>query len=359
MTPPRIGISLSFQARQDRGETAETIYREALEIGAEASRLGIDDIWVSQHHGEEDGYCPSPIVAGAALAAAAPTCAIGQNIAIAPLYGHPLKLAEDLAVLDNLSGGRLQIGVGQGYRPEEYAAFGRDYTQRTRAFEECLDILKLAWRGRRFDYDGTVYRVEGGLLRPAPVNPGRPPLWIGAAAPRSRARAARYGAGLCIAPLTELAHTAKQFDDFDAEAATQGTGPLPHFLSREILLGDNAADALARHKDPLDFVYRVQYAPERTGLTYRDPESGERRALTSDDPYYLSEAFARERWFVGSPDEVADGIATWQPRLKLDHLAFHPRQPGTSLEDAVAAIERVTKEVMPKVTQKLAANEGS
>src|SRR6476620_2880046 len=111
----KIGISLSFQIHPGLGESWDTSYRESLELAAEANRLGFDSIWVSEHHGEADGYCPSPVVAGAALAVAAPNCRIGQAIALAPLHGHPLRLAEDLSVLDNLSGGRVEIGLGQCY----------------------------------------------------------------------------------------------------------------------------------------------------------------------------------------------------------------------------------------------------
>lgn len=352
-TTMRLGIMMSFQCRADLGETWETAYRDGLILAAEASRLGIDDIWVSEHHGEEDGYCPSPVVAGAALAAAAPNCRIGQGIAISPLYGHPLRLAEDLSVLDNLSGGRVQIGFGQGYRRAEFEAFGLSYGTRTRAFEESLDILRLAWKGERFDYDGSIYRTKNGLLRPAPVRRDRLPLWIGAAAPVSRTRAVRHHAGLMIAPLTELGHTARQFESFDQEAQRQGAPRLPHALSREILVGDSAQEAIARHQTYLDFTYRVQYAPERTGMTYRDPGTGERKPLTSDNPYFMSETYMRDRWFVGTPDDVATSIVEWQRKMNLDVLLFHPKMPGMPLKHAVEEVERVTQQVMPLVRRKM------
>src|SRR5262245_34261487 len=174
---PKFAVTLSFQVHRGLGDAWDTSYRESLELAAEIDRLGFESIWVSEHHGEQDGYCPSPVVACAALAAAAPACRIGQGVALAPLYGHPLRMAEDLSVVDNLSGGRVEIGLGQGYRPAEFDMFGWPYARRTRAFEESLDILALAWRGERFDYDGRVYKVKAGLLRPPPVRPGALPLW--------------------------------------------------------------------------------------------------------------------------------------------------------------------------------------
>jgi alkanesulfonate monooxygenase SsuD/methylene tetrahydromethanopterin reductase-like flavin-dependent oxidoreductase (luciferase family) len=350
---PGFGIALSFQVHRGLGETWDTSYRESLELAAEANRLGFESLWASEHHGEEDGYCPSPIVACAALAAAAPNCSVGQAVALAPLYGHPLRMAEDLSVLDNLAGGRVEIGLGQGYRPSEFDMFGWPYARRTRAFEESLEILGLAWRGERFDYDGKVYKVKGGLLRPPPVRPGRLPLWIGAAAPKARARAVRYRAGLIVAPLIELEHLTRQIRSYDEEAERQNAGPLPHALMREVLVGESAADAMKRHQPFIDHVYRVQYAPERTGQTYLDPATGERIPLTGDSPYYLSEAFMQARWFLGTPGDIAAKMIEWLPRFELEHFIFQARQPGMSLRHAVDSLEAIAKGVLPAVRAKL------
>jgi alkanesulfonate monooxygenase SsuD/methylene tetrahydromethanopterin reductase-like flavin-dependent oxidoreductase (luciferase family) len=349
----KFGLSLSFQVHPGLGEKWDTPYRESLELASEASRLGFDSIWASEHHGEEDGYCPSPIVACAALAAAAPRCRIGQGVALAPLHGHPLRLAEDLSVVDNISGGRIEIGLGQGYRPAEFESFGWNDKTRTRAFEESLDVLGLAWRGERFDYEGRIYKVKGGLLRPPPVSPGPLPLWIGAAAPKARARAVRYRAGLIVAPLIELQHLARQIKSYDDEAERQNAGSLPHALMREVLVGQSAADAIKRHQPYIDHVYRVQYAPERTGQTYLDPATGERKPLTGDNPLYLSEAFMQDRWFLGTPGEIAAKMIDWLPRFALQHFIFQGRQPGMTLRHAVDSLEALAKDVLPVVRKAL------
>jgi alkanesulfonate monooxygenase SsuD/methylene tetrahydromethanopterin reductase-like flavin-dependent oxidoreductase (luciferase family) len=345
----KFGISFSFQAHRGLGEPYDKAYREALELAAEASRLGYDSVWASEHHGEADGYCPSPVVACAALAVAAPNCRIGQAVALAPLHGHPMRLTEDLSVIDNLSGGRVEIGLGQGYRPAEFEMFGWNYKTRTRAFEESLDILEKAWTGEPFDYAGKIYNVKGGLLRPPPVKPGRPPLWIGAAHPKARARAVRRRAGFLVAPLAELGLVEHQFKSFDDEAAQQGTGGLPRAVMREILVGDSAADAIKRHQPFIDEVYRVQYKPERVGLSYIDKATRERKPLTSDSPYFMSEEFMQERWLLGTPGEIAAKLAKWQPRLAMDHLIFTPRPPGMPLRQAVDELEVIARDILPVV----------
>ncbi len=343
----KLGISFSFQAHRELGEPYDKAYREGLELAAEASRLGIDSIWASEHHGEPDGYCPSPVVACAALAVAAPNCRIGQAVALAPLHGHPMRLAEDLSVVDNLSGGRVEIGLGQGYRPAEFDQFGWNYKTRTRAFEESLEILEKAWIGEAFDYAGKIYSVKTGLLRPPPVKPGRLPLWIGAAHPKARARAVRHRAGFLVAPLAELGLVEYQFKSFDTESEQQGAGRLPRAVMREILVGDSAADAIKRHQPFIDEVYRVQYKPERIGLAYVDKATGERKPLTSDNPYFMSEDFMQERWLLGTPADIVKKLKEWQTRLKMDHLIFAPRPPGMSLRQAVDEVTAIARDVLP------------
>jgi len=355
---PQFGVSFSFQAHRELGEPYDKAYREGIELAAEANRLGFHSVWASEHHGEADGYCPSPVVACAALAVAAPNCRIGQAIALAPLAGHPLRLAEDLAVVDNLSGGRIEVGLGQGYRPAEFEMFGWPYAKRTSAFEESLDILGLAWKGERFDYDGRTYKVKDGLLRPPPVKPGHLPLWIGAAAPKARARAVKHRAGFLVAPLIELEHLVRQLRSFDEEVARQNAGPLPRALMREILVGDSVADAMKRHQPFIDHVYRVQYAPERVGLSHVDRATGERKPLTSDNPYFMSEDFMQERWLLGTPADIAKKIIDWQPRLQVDHIIFQPRPPGMSLRQAVDELEAIATGIIPVVNRAFLPDRG-
>jgi hypothetical protein len=155
---------------------------------------------------------------------------------------------------------------------------------------------------------------------------------------------------LVIAPLTSADHTARQFAAYEAAAAEAGApAPLPHALMREIEVGDTAEAALAGLSPYLDHVYRVQYAPERTGMTYVDPETGERRPLKGDDPYFLSRAFVDDRWAIGTAEECASRISSWLDLMRIDRLIFQPKAPGRPLAEAVAAMARVVEEVMPRL----------
>ncbi|HYD06531.1 MAG TPA: hypothetical protein VEC60_12440, partial [Reyranella sp.] len=136
------------------------------------------------------------------------------------------------------------------------------------------------------------------------------------------------------------------FKSFDEEAARQGAGRLPRAVMREILVGDSPADAIRRHQPFIDEVYRVQYKPERIGLTYVDKATKERKPLTSDNPHFMSEDFMQERWLLGTPEDIVAKIAKWQPRLGMDHLIFTPRPPGMPLRQAVEELELIAKGVM-------------
>jgi alkanesulfonate monooxygenase SsuD/methylene tetrahydromethanopterin reductase-like flavin-dependent oxidoreductase (luciferase family) len=144
---------------------------------------------VSEHHGSSDGYLPSPLVFAAALAGRTRTLAIQVAALIVPLH-DPIRLAEDMAVLDLTSGGRVSYVVAVGYRPEEYAMFGRELKARGRRMEESLEALRQAWTGEPFEYQGRPVCVT-----PVPATPGGPPMMMGGNSPVAVRRAARFGLG--------------------------------------------------------------------------------------------------------------------------------------------------------------------
>ncbi|MDY0066367.1 MAG: LLM class flavin-dependent oxidoreductase [Steroidobacteraceae bacterium] len=160
----------------------------ALEMSAWADRLGARFIVLAEHHGSEDGYLPSPLTMGAAVAARTSEATI-RLFLIASFY-DPLRLAEDLAVLDLISKGRVDVNLVAGYVPGEFAAFGVPMSERATRMTEVVETLKAAWTGGAFEYRGRTVRI-----RPTPFRRGGPPLTLGGSSEAAARRAARIGDG--------------------------------------------------------------------------------------------------------------------------------------------------------------------
>ena len=171
----------------------EGLYAETLDVIAETEALGFEGAWVPEHHLADDGYMPSPLVTLGAVAARTSRMKIGTGIALGPLY-EPLRFAEDSAVLDILSGGRLQLGLAIGYRAREYAAHGLDFTKRGARFDEFLHVVRRLWDGETVDHEGKFFTLRGAQVRPLSSR-GQIPLYIGGFAPKAMERVARYGDG--------------------------------------------------------------------------------------------------------------------------------------------------------------------
>ncbi len=183
------GFTLRFDMRAP--EIAPTTlverYAAALDMCEWADGLGCASIVISEHHGSPDGYLPSPMVFAAAVAARTRTTRIVLSALIVPLH-DPLRAAEDLAILDVISNGRLVLTVGAGYVPSEFAMFDRRLEDRAALLEEAVAVFQQAWTGEEFEYRGRTARIT-----PRPVQQPRPPILVGGSTKAAARRAARLG----------------------------------------------------------------------------------------------------------------------------------------------------------------------
>jgi alkanesulfonate monooxygenase SsuD/methylene tetrahydromethanopterin reductase-like flavin-dependent oxidoreductase (luciferase family) len=175
----KVGLFLDLRNPPGWGRPWAQLYRDTLATVEAAERAGIDSVWLSEHHLFGDGYLPQPLTMAAAIAARTSRVRIGTAIVLAALR-HPLHLAEQAAVVDVLSGGRLELGLGAGFSPAEYAAFGVDLTRRFRLTDEAFVAVREALANR---------------VTPPPVQQPLP-MWLGYQGPRGARRAGRLGAGL-------------------------------------------------------------------------------------------------------------------------------------------------------------------
>ena len=188
----RFGVAHDFRCPPGSPYSLRDVYAQTMEQISELDRLGLDLVWFSEHHFLEDGYLPSFVPVAGAAAALTTRMRISTNISIVP-FNHPLRLAEDLAVLDQLSNGRMEFGIGLGYVPKEFEGFRIPIQQRVSRTEECIEILRLAWSGQPFSYHGKRWDFDDIRVTPDPIQPGGPPLWLAVSSEPGVARAVRYG----------------------------------------------------------------------------------------------------------------------------------------------------------------------
>jgi alkanesulfonate monooxygenase SsuD/methylene tetrahydromethanopterin reductase-like flavin-dependent oxidoreductase (luciferase family) len=196
----RFGLTTDFRNRPNSGRRTADVYAEIIDHFVWAEELGFDAAYVFEHHFTDDEYVASPMVAATAIAARTKRIRVGPDIAILPLY-DPVRVAEDGAVLDVISDGRLDFGVGLGYRPEEYAGYGQDIKRKGSRADEALEIIRRLWQGEVVNFRRKHFSISNAKLSPRPVQQPNPPIWVGGFSTAAARRAARYGDGY-IGPLS-------------------------------------------------------------------------------------------------------------------------------------------------------------
>ena len=176
------------QAKEPKSSEVADAMQHCLDEAVLAERVGFDGIWVPERHQRKETWWPNTTSLLAALA----TCTDKVQIActvMQPTFHHPIHLAETLAAVDNLSRGRLVFGAGVGYHEDYFRCFGVPFEERGARFEEVMDCIIGAWTEDEFNYQGKYFQFEGVKLTPKPFQRPRPPVWIGAFAPKAMRRA--------------------------------------------------------------------------------------------------------------------------------------------------------------------------
>ena len=170
---------LQFFSWPERRTSLATVYSRALDRIGIMDRTGYDAVWLAEHHFSSFSVCPSVHMVGTLAAARTRRLRIGTAVSLAPLY-HPLRLAEEVALLDQLSGGRVNWGAGRGFARVEFTNFGVPPDESTSRFREAVEIVLRAWTDERLSFAGTHFRFDGVEVLPKPLQQPHPPVWLAA-----------------------------------------------------------------------------------------------------------------------------------------------------------------------------------
>jgi probable F420-dependent oxidoreductase len=308
------------------------LYRQTMDQIVLAEELGFDDIWLSEHHFMADGYLPSCLPMAAAIAARTSRVTIGTNIVLLPFH-DPVRLAEDCAVVDVLSGGRFVFGPAVGYRLDEFATFGVDRRHRGSITEEAVEIMVRCWTEEEFSFHGRHFSYDGVRCTPKPVQ--RPiPIWFGATAGEALRRAARLGQGLLGGgPSREeyLRHVREcGKDPASVTIATAG---------QWIFCSEDPArdwDMLKAHA-----LYQLQ--------NYAAWFKAAGQPAFGDPPVDIADLESRGLYLCGTPDQIVASIRQAHEAAPFDRHFFWAIWPGVDVAMANRSIELFAREVIPQL----------
>lgn len=329
----------------DRRSEADR-YQEAIELAVEAEALGYDSVWVSEHHFVDDGYLPSVLPMCAAIAARTYRIEIGTAVALAPLY-EPLRLAEDSATVDLISNGRFILGLGQGWRPEEFEALHVSLRNRHRVLEDTVTVLRQAWSGSLVT-GGNVLSYPGVSVRPKPARSGGIPIWIGATAKPAVRRAGRIADGFISSGSFDEAFTPGYFrkqmswirDGLEEVACAPGSFTASMFLPTFVTKQQNAWEQLAEH---MHYTYRkyadMAHARRRTGPPQKAPPFSPQQA-----------ASLRASALAGTPDDVVAKLRQYREAAGIEfHFIARLYWPGMNRDKQREATQVFAAEVIPQL----------
>ncbi len=322
----QIGLFLTAQFPPGRDALAETA--QVLRQAQVAEAAGLDSIFVGHHYLARTAFMqPIPLLGW--LAAHTRRIKLGFGVFLGSLVS-PVALAEELATLDVLSGGRLIVGLGAGYREVEYKALGIPYETRFRRLEETVQLLRALWSGEPVTHQGLTGELAGAKLVLRPVQQGGPPLWLGAFGPQGIARSVKLDTPWLIPPDGDRAELVARFADYRTQLVAQGRDLRREYpLLREVCVAPTRAEAERRALEHLVPLYRQ----------YKRWDAAQKVSI--DD---LVNSYA----CVGTPDEVAAQLRWYGEELGATHVigrASWPGMPAAEAEEGVALLGEAARKI--------------
>jgi alkanesulfonate monooxygenase SsuD/methylene tetrahydromethanopterin reductase-like flavin-dependent oxidoreductase (luciferase family) len=305
---------------------------------AEAS--GWDGCFITEHHQQADGYLPNPLLMAGLVGMTTRRIKVGTCVLLLPLH-HPVHVAEDCAVIDLATRGRLVLSIGVGYQPHDFEAFGVPIAERATRTEEALEILRRSWTGKRFSFSGKHFQYRDMLVTPPPFQKQGVPVWMAAWTPPGLRRAGKMADGWIADPIQSLPVIKDFATRYRTAASSAGRKPFI-CLMRDAVIADSMQQAEAE-SGPTMYTHRFyfQYGAYMPDQYLKDVKSAQELSF---------QRCARDRLIVGSADDCLEQLRQWQEQIRPDYLIIRFRQPGgPSHQKALEAIRLFGDRVIPRL----------
>lgn len=323
------------------GQTPAEKYASILAETRIADELGWDVAWFAEHHGDPyGGIVPSIALMGTAVAMQTRRIRIGSAVTILPLH-NGLQVAEEYAMLDVLSQGRVELGIGRGFMPHEFQAFGVDFATRQGAFREGLDVLLAAWTRGQFSYAGQHYSIDNMTLYPRPLQRPHPPIWMAAAlSQESFQTAGTLGLNLMINPYTRTREEVRRGLAWYKEAY-EAAG---HDVSkRRILVHEHLYVAPTEEQAREEPREALVWYLRQVSRAYLQSDNRPQEPL---NPAAYETKYP-DKVIFGTPDSVERRIREWEP-LGVTDFCFMTQFGNLSPRKSLASLQLFAEDVMPR-----------
>jgi len=311
----KLGV-LQFFSWPERRVELSSVYDRALRRIEIMDRAGYDAVWLAEHHFSSFSVCPSVHMVGVLAAARTQRLRIGTGVSLAPFY-HPLRLAEEVALLDQLSGGRVNWGAGRGFARVEFENFGVPPEESTSRFHEAVEIVLRAWTEERLTFVGKHFSFDGVEVLPKPMQLPHPPVWMAATSEGAIEWAAGRGFSILMDPHAahhDIGRKRRFYAEKLAEAWHSIEGrELP--VARLVALGDSAGKAQEVARRGAQWIVDSYFGAQHNPVGVKDPNQ------PGSDPVqrYLDEVILH-----GTPEAVLDELLRLKQEIGLDYLLAAP-----------------------------------
>jgi natural product biosynthesis luciferase-like monooxygenase protein len=334
------------------GRSEEQMVLEQVELMQAAEEIGFDSVWPAEHHFSEYGLCASPALSLAAIARTTKRIRLGTGVVVLP-FNHPVRVAEDYAMLDLLSGGRIELGVGRGYQPIEFRGYGVDPARSRELFDESLEIIRRAWTEELLDFQGKHYRFHDVAVRPKPLQKPHPPIWMAALSEESFEKAGSLGLNLLCSPVfggslqTGKAHLDRYRETLEKagyDPATREAGALVM-----VYAGRTQEQAREEFAGPVIWYFRTfgKYVAPKLGQPALPSYEGYAAIRDIVNVVEWDQLLAHGAVICGEPDYVGERIQEIRDAFGITHLLCWTRLGGLASNKVMGHMQRMRDRVIP------------